>query len=88
MNPLNPFKWRHFEAEIILLCVRWYVRVRHVTDFSILPQAERTGRRFFGSRASPLAERPRGQQPALKARGSQSVVACRLARRASWHTLF
>ena len=24
-NP-NPFKWRHFEAEIILLCVRWYLR--------------------------------------------------------------
>jgi transposase, IS6 family len=22
----NPFKWRHFEAEIILLCVRWYLR--------------------------------------------------------------
>jgi hypothetical protein len=21
-----PFKWRHFEAEIILLCVRWYLR--------------------------------------------------------------
>jgi len=20
------FKWRHFEAEIILLCVRWYLR--------------------------------------------------------------
>ncbi|HEY4385533.1 MAG TPA: DDE-type integrase/transposase/recombinase, partial [Ktedonobacteraceae bacterium] len=20
------FKWRHFQAEIILLCVRWYVR--------------------------------------------------------------
>lgn len=35
-NP-NPFQWRHFEAEIILLCVRWYLRVRHVTDFSILP---------------------------------------------------
>ncbi len=26
MNHPNPFKWRHFEAEIILLCVRWYVR--------------------------------------------------------------
>jgi transposase, IS6 family len=26
MNPQNPFKWRHFEAEIILLCVRWYLR--------------------------------------------------------------
>ena len=22
----NPFKWRHFEPEIILLCVRWYSR--------------------------------------------------------------
>ena len=21
----NPFKWRHFEADIILLCVRWYL---------------------------------------------------------------
>jgi IS6 family transposase len=26
MNQQNPFKWRHFEAEIILLCVRWYLR--------------------------------------------------------------
>src|SRR6266702_4041918 len=26
MNHPNPFKWRHFEAEIILLCVRWYLR--------------------------------------------------------------
>ncbi len=24
-NP-QPFKWRHFEAEIILLCVRWSLR--------------------------------------------------------------
>ena len=47
MNTSNAFKWRHFQAEIILLCVRWYLRVRHVTDFSILPQTESTGRRFF-----------------------------------------
>ena len=26
MNQQNPFKWRHFEADIILLCVRWYLR--------------------------------------------------------------
>jgi IS6 family transposase len=25
-EPTNPFQWRHFEAEIILLCVRWYLR--------------------------------------------------------------
>ena len=26
MDPANLFKWRHYEAEIILLCVRWYLR--------------------------------------------------------------
>ena len=26
MDPRNPFKWRHFESEIILLNVRWYLR--------------------------------------------------------------
>src|ERR1700741_5392877 len=26
MTTQTPFKWRHFEAEIILLCVRWYLR--------------------------------------------------------------
>jgi hypothetical protein len=26
MNNQSPFKWRHFESEIILLCVRWYLR--------------------------------------------------------------
>ena len=26
MNQPSPFKWRHFQAEIILLCVRWYLR--------------------------------------------------------------
>src|SRR5260370_35230806 len=26
MTEQHPFKWRHFEAQIILLCVRWYVR--------------------------------------------------------------
>jgi len=26
MTEQHPFKWRHFEAGIILLCVRWYLR--------------------------------------------------------------
>src|SRR5258707_5744003 len=26
MTTQTPFKWRHFEPEIILLCVRWYLR--------------------------------------------------------------
>jgi hypothetical protein len=25
-NKSNPFKWRHYQGEIILLCVRWYLR--------------------------------------------------------------
>ena len=51
MDTSTPFKWRHFQAEIILLCVRWYLRVRHVTQGSIPSETERTRRRFFGSRA-------------------------------------
>jgi len=26
MNPKQPFKWRHFQSDIILLCVHWYLR--------------------------------------------------------------
>ncbi|GHO63832.1 hypothetical protein KSC_027240 [Ktedonobacter sp. SOSP1-52] len=26
MTEQQPFKWHHFEAEIILVCVRWYLR--------------------------------------------------------------
>jgi transposase, IS6 family len=26
MTEPQPFRWRHFEANIILLCVRWYLR--------------------------------------------------------------
>ena len=26
MAETNLFKWRHYESEIILLCVRWYLR--------------------------------------------------------------
>jgi len=26
MDTPSPFKWRHFESEVILLCVRWYLR--------------------------------------------------------------
>ena len=26
MSSQNPFKWRHVQADIILLCVRWYLR--------------------------------------------------------------
>ena len=26
MNPQQPFKWRHFQQEIILLNVRWYLK--------------------------------------------------------------
>ena len=32
MNQPNPFKWRHYEAEIILLCVRWYLSYRDLEE--------------------------------------------------------
>ena len=36
MSKFNPFKWRHYEANIILRCVRWYLTYplsyRHVAE--------------------------------------------------------
>ncbi|GAC1407249.1 MAG: IS6 family transposase [Ktedonobacteraceae bacterium] len=26
MTEQNPFTWRHFQADVILLCIRWYLR--------------------------------------------------------------
>jgi len=26
MSSETPFKWRHFQPDVILLCVRWYLR--------------------------------------------------------------
>jgi transposase-like protein len=33
MNTLTPFKGRHFQAEIILLCVRWYLQSHYNRTF-------------------------------------------------------
>src|SRR5215510_15594745 len=33
------FKWRHYEPEIILLCVRWYLRVINVDQNIAYPPA-------------------------------------------------
>jgi hypothetical protein len=73
MDTSQPFKWRHFQVEIILLCVRWYLRVRHVTDFSILPKAERTRRRFFGSTAY-LASKDNGNKSMLVTQGAAKAL--------------
>jgi hypothetical protein len=84
MDTSTPFKWRHFEAEIILLCVRWYLGVRHVTQGSIPSETERTRRRFFGSRAY-LAPKGNGDNSMLLTQeGGQSVVATGLARPARY----
>ena len=43
------FKWRHFEPEIILLCVRWYFPL----VFEVLSELPRLGRDDGG--AGPLS---------------------------------
>ena len=39
MNSKYPFKWRHYQPEIILLCVRWYLRYplsyRHLEEMML-----------------------------------------------------
>ena len=36
ITPIDPFKWRQFPGEVILLCVRWYLRYplayQHVSE--------------------------------------------------------
>jgi hypothetical protein len=73
MDNCSPFKWRHFEAEIILLCVHWYLRVRHVTDCSIPYETERTGRKFFGSTAN-LASKDNGKSSMLVKQGAAKAL--------------
>jgi transposase-like protein len=40
-NNKSPFKWRHFEPTVILLCVRWYCKRegRHILDVSLPSEA-------------------------------------------------
>jgi transposase, IS6 family len=57
MNSKQPFKWKHFEGEIILLCVRWYLQ--YALSYSTLvspkgyievyPFRDTFGYRFNGS---------------------------------------
>ncbi len=46
MDTSTPFKWRHFQAEIILLCVRWYLR------YPLSYQKEGLLESWFGERGS------------------------------------
>ena len=38
MDTLSPFEWRHFEGNVMPLCVRWYLRYalsyRDVEEFA------------------------------------------------------
>ena len=55
------------------LSVRWYVGVRHVTQGSIPSETERTGRRFFGSRAY-LKPKGRGDNSMLLKREAAKAL--------------
>jgi transposase-like protein len=41
ITPSNPFKGRHFPGEVIVLCVRWYLRrVRWVARHDAIASAD------------------------------------------------
>ena len=43
------FKWRHYEAKVILLCVRWYLRYQLTyRDLGISQQASHLFHRISG----------------------------------------
>jgi transposase-like protein len=34
ITPGDPFHWRHYEADIILTCVRWYLDLLSISQIS------------------------------------------------------
>ena len=66
MNYPSPFKCRYFEAEIMLLCVRWYVRVRQCHGLQYPVSDGKNWEEVLWVKSLPEAERSRGQQHALK----------------------
>src|SRR5712692_6610788 len=67
MDKSTPFKWRHFEADIILLCVRWYLRYS-----APLPRSGRDDARA-GFARRPHHHLPLG--PALCSRSGETMQA-------------
>jgi len=62
----NPFKWRHYEGEIILLAVRWYLR--YVLSYRDL--AEMLSERGLGVVASTIFRWVQAFAPELDKRHS------------------
>jgi hypothetical protein len=56
ITPTNPFKGRHYPGEVILLCVRWYLRsplaYEHVSE--ILAVESRWTPVAFGAASKPM----------------------------------
>jgi len=57
MSKFNPFKWRHYQLEIILLCVRWYLT--YPLSYRQVAEMVRRVRscRFASESNSPVNER-------------------------------
>ena len=79
MTQQSPFKWRHFEADIILLCALVSGGAPcHGLQYPALGRKNRE--EVLWVNGLPRVERQRGQEHARKARRGQSVVATGLAR--------
>jgi transposase, IS6 family len=64
MTEQHPFKWRHFEGEIILLCVRWYLRYA----LSYRDLEESMQERGFSVAHTPIYRRVQRYAPELEKR--------------------
>lgn len=51
MSEQSLFKWRHFQPEILLLCVRWYMR--YTLSYRDLEEMSSTQKEREGSISSP-----------------------------------
>jgi hypothetical protein len=79
MTEQHPFKRRHFQAEIILLCVRWYLRYSlSYRESSRDDGGARTARRSYDHLSLGSALRARdGETLPTSPQSHQRLVACR-----------
>ena len=77
MHTSTPFKWRHFQAEIILLCVGWYLRYplsyRDLEEMMLGPGLHVDHTTIYRSRAMLRARTGERCRPHLKVRTTRGT---------------
>jgi transposase-like protein len=73
----NPFKWRHYQGDIILWCVRWYLRY----PISLAHMAEMAAERGLSVTASCIWRWVQAYGPEIDKRCCRAALKSRISTR-------